>query len=90
MMTKKEKLKEFDQLTNWCIDNPIGVLHVARGMYRRLLDDFESRTCENCDYHIVTHDESITWCNNEDCHLVDTIVPPTFGCNKFERRNDGI
>lgn len=86
-MTREEQLQEFDQITGWCRDNPIHVLHVARGMYRRLIDDFESRTCENCRF-LKDIEKSY-----KKCDLLTVNIgwdeEKEFGCNYFEGRNDG-
>jgi len=62
----------------------------------KIYDDIESRTCENCKHYEMympqnnMHDQY----NRMDCTANDagqnivSYPPPTFGCNKFERRTD--
>ena len=53
-----------------------------------IYDDFESRTCENCDNNILdtVHDNIYGWCN-EICYQVEHFkTSKDFGCAKFERK----
>ena len=57
-----------------------------------LLDDFESRTCENCK-HFTLEDGDNYCCDagSAGSSIVDTLHSyeemHTFGCNKFERKS---
>jgi hypothetical protein len=53
-------------------------------------DDFESRTCDNCKY--LVSDDYELYCSKDittfgdDMNWIDSI--DTFGCNKFERKDE--
>lgn len=52
----------------------------------KIYDDFGSRTCGNCKYF---HNGKIQkYCTNEKSHLLFEDVPSSFGCNKFERKEN--
>lgn len=46
----------------------------------KIYDDFDSRTCGNCEWGI----DNV--CTNDDTPLCADFVASTFGCNKFERK----
>lgn len=56
-----------------------------------------NRVCENCKYYLggkillrhFSEDEVVYGCNRWD-EFIYQIPDKDFGCNKFERRNDGI
>ena len=51
-------------------------------------DDIESRTCENCKWYELSHDNSLGWCNSRAIDFEDKLIHKSFGCNKFERKLD--
>lgn len=46
----------------------------------KIYDDFESCSCENCEYF---HEDV---CTNDECPLCADFVDKDFGCNKFVRK----
>lgn len=48
----------------------------------KIYDDFESRTCINCNYYV----DYPNVCCNSDSLLCSEFVDKDFGCNKFERK----
>ena len=56
-----------------------------------IYDDFESRTCENCNYFIDEKGTKFQFCNasTEGGIIGWNGYGKDFGCNKFERKTDG-
>ena len=58
----------------------------------KIYDDFESRTCKTCKWFDI--DESIDpnkhfgWCNNKESCCVSNICTLSFGCNKWESKDE--
>ena len=82
MMTREESHKKCLSRDCHCVNGKDRDrnYHVA---IDAIFNDFESRTCENCYYHIVNCSETIIWCGLDE---VDMRVTEDFGCNKFKRR----
>jgi len=62
----------------------------ANRLYKKALDDFESRTGENCDNNIIdtVNDGIYGWCN-VICEQVEHFkTNKDFGCNKFEIKKE--
>jgi hypothetical protein len=56
-----------------------------------IFDNFESRTCESCKYHIVTNECEVlfTECSDEyDTFDVNLHTGKDFMCNKWEKKDD--
>ena len=59
-----------------------------------IFDDFESRTCKNCNHYQLIipennpHDQYnyFDCCANDKAQNIVSSPPSTFGCNKFERQ----
>lgn len=57
----------------------------------KIYDDFESMVCKNCKYYKMN--ESVPF-DGMECTVNDSgqsivcFPPPTFGCNKFKRKDD--
>ena len=53
----------------------------------------DSRICENCKYVQINHAQDMFWCINEGgankYRNMDIRVDLDFGCNEFERKDDG-
>jgi hypothetical protein len=74
---------------------PASVLTWLHEATDRSYDDFESRTCGNCEFGHKEHDEKILC--NQNYHIVDTFgdyvndailyVEPNFGCNQFKAKD---
>ena len=56
-------------------------------LLKKVYNDFESRTCENCKHKYVV-DAMTVECRDNDSMLeyLDLDCFPDFGCNKFERK----
>jgi len=48
----------------------------------KIYDNFESRTCDNCEFTWPVGDSYI--CNNVQAAIYRKQVKSTFGCNKFQ------
>lgn len=82
-MTIEEEFEIFIQ-SSFCVDEAgdIGVA-VAADVFTY----FESRTCENCKYYSPSKNiENYGVCTNDDIGCLYG-AKPSFGCNKFERKN---
>lgn len=61
----------------------------AENLIDAVFDDFESRTCGNCEYHSFYHEDTLSVCCADDlyCNRLGINTPEFFGCNKFKRKN---
>ena len=65
-------------------------MHISKAI-DECFDDFESRTCENCNHYkdeINFGDTKLDCTVNKAGQNIVSFPPPTFGCNKFERKQD--
>lgn len=61
-----------------------------------IIDEFESHTCENCEYSNFAKSKQFGFCSHKDIRTFDThlgiwfplSMMKDFGCNLFEREKD--
>lgn len=80
-MTRDEALR----LLNKHNDDDVASVDVIKQFINQVYDDFESRTCENCEFYKeenkqCTNEASIAYTSQEAIYFDD-------GCNKFEKKD---
>lgn len=60
--------------------------HDIESFVDKIYDDFESRTCENCEY--IDYRGLWPYCGASDSNVYDILEQDvhTFGCNKWETK----
>ena len=83
-MTREKAKKHYMKIKNSALDE------IALNVIDDIYDEFESRTCENCEYYRVDILFSKKWdcTKNIPSQKVVNFPPKDFGCNSFKRFQD--
>ena len=79
-MTREEAIEKSNaQLRHY--GNPTNF--EGQDIINKIYDDFQRSTCENCKWF-----DRIGSCSNEESALFDQLTWDSFGCNKFEPKEN--